>query len=109
MAQFTRIEVALKMAEIGMVPVFYHKENEVCKEVIKACYEGGVRVFEFTNRGDYAHELFSELNKWAAVECPHMIMGVGSIPDPATAAIFIQCGANFVVCPFTKPRDCKGM
>ncbi|HNX67652.1 MAG TPA: bifunctional 4-hydroxy-2-oxoglutarate aldolase/2-dehydro-3-deoxy-phosphogluconate aldolase [Bacteroidales bacterium] len=107
MAQFTRIEVALKMAEIGMVPVFYHKESEVCKEVIRACYEGGVRVFEFTNRGDYAHELFSDLNKWAAVECPHMIMGVGSVPDPATAAIFIQCGANFVVSPSLNPETAK--
>lgn len=107
MAQFTRIEVALKMAEIGMVPVFYHKEPEVCREVIKACYDGGVRVFEFTNRGDYANELFSELNKWVSVECPHMIMGIGSVPDPATAALFIQSGANFVVSPSLNHETAK--
>ena len=63
MARFTRIEVALKMKETGMVPVFYHKNIEVCKQVVKACYEGGVRVFEFTNRGDFAHEVFGELSK----------------------------------------------
>ena len=60
MARFTRIEVALKMKETGMVPVFYHKDAEVCKQVVKACYDGGVRVFEFTNRGDFAHEVFGE-------------------------------------------------
>jgi 2-dehydro-3-deoxyphosphogluconate aldolase/(4S)-4-hydroxy-2-oxoglutarate aldolase len=99
MARFTRIEVALKMKETGMVPVFYHKNAEVCKQVVKACYQGGVRVFEFTNRGDFAHEVFSELNKWAASETPEMIMGVGSVIDSATASLYIQLGANFIVSP----------
>ena len=54
MARFTRIEVAMKMKETGLVPVFYHKDVNVCKEVVKACYNGGIRVFEFTNRGDFA-------------------------------------------------------
>lgn len=107
MAQFTRIEVALKMAELGMVPVFYHKDVTVCKEVISACYEGGVRVFEFTNRGDYANEVFSELTKWASIECPHLIMGIGSVPEAATAAIFIQSGANFIVSPSLNPDTAK--
>ena len=99
MARFTRIEVALKMKETGMVPVFYHKDPEVCKQVIKACYEGGVRVFEFTNRGDFAHEVFGELSKWAAKETPEMILGVGSVIDSATAALYIQLGSNFIVSP----------
>jgi len=99
MARFTRIEVALKMKETGMVPVFYHKDAEVCKRVVKACYEGGVRVFEFTNRGDFAHEVFSELSKWAAKEIPEMILGIGSVIDSATAALYIQLGSNFIVSP----------
>lgn len=107
MAQFTRIEVALKIGEIGMVPVFYHKDIAVCKEVIKACYEGGARVFEFTNRGDYAHEVFSELNKWNSVECPHLIMGVGSVPDAGTASLYIQTGANFIVSPSLNAETAK--
>lgn len=107
MAQFKRIEVALKMAEVGMVPVFYHKDITICKEVIKACYDGGVRVFEFTNRGDYAHELFSELNKWATLECPHLMMGIGSVLDAGTAALYIQVGANFVVSPILNPEVAK--
>ena len=99
MARFTRIEVALKMKETGMVPVFYHKDIDVCKQVVKACYDGGVRVFEFTNRGDFAHEVFGELSKWAAKEAPEMILGVGSVIDSATAALYIQLGANFIVSP----------
>lgn len=99
MARFTRIQVALKMAETGMIPVFYHKDIDVCKKVLKACYEGGVRVFEFTNRGDFAHEVFADLNKYAAKELPEMILGVGSVVDAGTASLYIQLGANFIVSP----------
>ncbi len=99
MARFTRIEVALKMKETGMVPVFYHKDTGVCKAVVKACYEGGVRLFEFTNRGDFATLVFAELNKWAIENCPEMIMGVGSVLDEGTAAMYLALGANFIVSP----------
>jgi 2-dehydro-3-deoxyphosphogluconate aldolase/(4S)-4-hydroxy-2-oxoglutarate aldolase len=99
MARFTRIQVALKMAETGMIPVFYHKDIEICKKVLKACYEGGVRVFEFTNRGDFAHEVFAELNKYAAKELPEMILGVGSIVEAGTTSLYIQLGSNFIVSP----------
>lgn len=91
------------MAETGMVPVFYHSDLEVSKQVVKACYDGGVRAFEFTNRGDFAHEIFGELVKWAAKECPDMILGIGSIVDAGTASLFLQLGANFVVGPLLNP------
>jgi len=99
MTRFTRIQVALKMKETGIVPVFYHKDIEVCKSILKACYDGGIRVFEFTNRGDFAHEIFGQLNKWAVIECPEMILGVGSVVDGSTAALYIQSGATFIVSP----------
>lgn len=99
MARFTRIQVALKMAETGMIPVFYHKDIDVCKKVLKACYDGGVRVFEFTNRGDFAHEVFAELNKYAAKELPEMILGVGSVVEAGTTSLYIQLGTNFIVSP----------
>lgn len=102
MARFTRIQVALKMAETGMIPVFYHPNTEICKQAIKACYDGGVRVFEFTNRGDFAHEVFAELIKWAAVELPDLILGVGSVIDAGTTSLYLQLGANFVVSPVLK-------
>ena len=99
MSQFTRIQVALKMKETGMVPVFYHKDAEVCKKVVKACYDGGARVFEFTNRGDFATLVFAELNKWTIENCPEMIMGVGSVIDEGTATMYLALGANFIVSP----------
>ena len=96
--------VMQKMAATRMVPVFYHKDVETAKRVVKACYDGGVRAFEFTNRGDFAHEVFGELVKYAAEECPEMALGVGSVVDPATAALYIQLGACFVVGPLFNPE-----
>lgn len=86
-----------------MVPVFYHSDAEIAKQVIKACYEGGVRAFEFTNRGDFAQEVFAECVKFAAKECPELAMGVGSVVDAPTAALYIQLGACFVVGPLFNP------
>ncbi|MCQ2095159.1 MAG: bifunctional 4-hydroxy-2-oxoglutarate aldolase/2-dehydro-3-deoxy-phosphogluconate aldolase [Bacteroidaceae bacterium] len=103
MARFDKLAVMAKIGGTGMVPVFYHKDAEVAKNVIKACYEGGVRAFEFTNRGDFAHEVFGECVKWAAKECPDMAMGVGSVVDAPTAGLFIQLGACFVVGPLFNP------
>ena len=93
-----------KIGETGMVPVFYHKNAEIAKKVIKACYDGGVRAFEFTNRGDFAHEVFAECVKFAATECPELALGVGSVVDAPTAALYIQLGACFVVGPLFNPE-----
>lgn len=90
-----------------MVPVFYNKDIDVAKNVLKACYEGGVRLFEFTNRGDFAHEIFGELVKYAAVECPEMAVGVGSVVDAGTASLYMQLGACFVVGPLFNPDVAK--
>lgn len=99
MAQFTRIEVAQTMASTGMVPLFYHQDTELCKQVLKACYDGGARLLEFTSRGDFAHEVFADLMKYAIKELPGMILGVGSITDAAAASLYMQLGANFIVTP----------
>lgn len=99
MAQYSRIEVATVMKESGMVPLFYHPDVELGKKVLKACYDGGARLMEFTARGDFAFEVFSELNKYAIKELPGMIMGVGSITDAGAASSFMQMGANFIVTP----------
>ncbi|MBT8299962.1 MAG: bifunctional 4-hydroxy-2-oxoglutarate aldolase/2-dehydro-3-deoxy-phosphogluconate aldolase [Maribacter sp.] len=99
MAQYTRIEVASVMKGTGMVPLFYHPDVALGKEVLKACYDGGARLMEFTARGDFAFEVFLELNKFAIKELPGMIMGVGSITDAGAASLFMQMGANFIVTP----------
>lgn len=107
MARFNRIDVALRMRESGIVPLYYHKDADICKEVIKACHDGGLKIFEFTNRGDFAHEIFSELNKWVEKELPNVIMGVGSVVDAPTASLYIQLGANFIVSPLLNPDMAK--
>jgi len=99
MARYTRLEVAQKMGEQGMVPLFYHADLEVAKAVVSACYHGGARLLEFTNRGDFAHEVFGELSKFCLKELPGMMLGVGSVTDAGTASLYLQLGANFVVTP----------
>lgn len=99
MAQYSRIEVATVMKETGMVPLFYNPDIELGKKVLKACHNGGARLMEFTARGDFAFEVFSELNRYAINELSGMIMGVGSITDAGAASMFMQMGANFIVTP----------
>lgn len=99
MAKFTRLEVAEKMAETGMVPLFYHSDIEIAKKTLKACYEGGARLLEFTSRGDFAYQIFEELNRYALAELTEMILGVGSVTDAASASLYMQMGANFIVTP----------
>ena len=114
MAQYTRIEVAAIMKETGMVPLFYHSDIALGKKVLKACYDGGARLMEFTARGDFAFEVFSALNKFAVKELPGMILGVGSITDAAAASLYMQMGANFIITPslisriYLWPFLCKG-
>jgi len=99
MAKYSRLEVAMAMRESGMIPLFFHSDVELGKKVLRACYEGGARLMEFTSRGDFAHEVFAKLNKFALAELPGMIMGVGSITDAGAASLYMQLGANFIVTP----------
>ena len=99
MAKYSRLQVAQTMIDTGLVPLFYHNDVEVSKQVLKACYDGGARLLEFTNRGDFAHEVFGELNKYALKELPGMILGVGSVTDAGAASLYMQLGANFIVTP----------
>lgn len=107
MAKFDKLTVLLKIQTAPIVPVFYHRDAATACRVMKACYDGGIRAFEFTNRGDFAHEVFAEVIRFAARECPEMAVGVGSIVEPATAALYIQLGASFVVGPLFNPEVAK--
>ena len=99
MARFSRLEVLQRMIEDGLVPIFYHPEVEVAQEVVRACARGGARCVEFTNRGDRAYQVFCELTKWAEKELPQVALGVGSVIDAPTCALYIASGADFIVGP----------
>ncbi len=99
MARFRRLEVLNTMVNIGLVPVFYNPDIETSIGIVKACAEGGALCVEMTNRGDRAIDVFRELETFCIKECPRVILGVGSIVDAPTAAMYIAQGANFVVGP----------
>jgi len=103
MAKYSRLKVLTTMIETGLVPIFYHADLEVAARVITACLDGGARCVEFTNRGDGAHLVFAELMK-RFCDNKELILGAGTILDPATAAIYIQLGANFIVGPNLNPE-----
>lgn len=107
MARFKRMDVLRAMMDTGLVPVFYNADVEVAKNIVRACADGGIRAIEFTNRGDQAFLVFAELVKTFAVERPDVILGVGSIVDAPTAALYISCGANFVVGPVLNAEVAK--
>ena len=107
MARFNKIQVVQKIYDQGMMPLFYHPDIEVGKKVLDAVYNGGGRILEFTNRGDFAHEVFGALVKYAASELPEMIIGSGSIHDAGTASLYIQLGSNFIVSHAINPDVAK--
>ncbi|MEW5815013.1 MAG: bifunctional 4-hydroxy-2-oxoglutarate aldolase/2-dehydro-3-deoxy-phosphogluconate aldolase [Spirochaetota bacterium] len=107
MAQFGKLQVLSRMEEIALIPVFYHKDIETAKEVVAACSRGGAKVVEFTNRGDFAFQVFGELVHYFQERDPSLILGAGSIVDPYTAALFINSGANFIVGPLFNPEIAK--
>lgn len=104
MSRFARLDVLNAIMAQGLVPVFYSPNLEVAKQVVAACHRGGGRLFEFTNRGDYAPYVFLELSRWAAQECPDMMLGAGSVVDAPTAALYVAAGASFVVGPNLNPE-----
>ncbi|MEE3234393.1 MAG: bifunctional 4-hydroxy-2-oxoglutarate aldolase/2-dehydro-3-deoxy-phosphogluconate aldolase [Candidatus Latescibacterota bacterium] len=99
MAQYDRMAVLNAIFSTGIVPVFYHKDPETTIRIIECCAKGGARCVEFTNRGDMAYRVFTEATSHVINENIDVIMGVGSICDAPTAALYIANGANFVVGP----------
>jgi 2-dehydro-3-deoxyphosphogluconate aldolase/(4S)-4-hydroxy-2-oxoglutarate aldolase len=107
MARFERLTVYNTILDKGLVPVFYHADIEVAMKIAEACAEGGATVVEFTNRGDFAPEVFKQLSQYMAQTNPEVILGVGSVIDEPTAALYIAYGANFVVGPILNEAIAK--
>ena len=99
MAQYDRMAVLNAIFDAGIVPVFYNKDPETTIRIVEACARGGARCVEFTNRGDLANHVFTEAVRHVMANKLDVIMGIGSIADAPTAALYIANGANFVVGP----------
>jgi 2-dehydro-3-deoxyphosphogluconate aldolase/(4S)-4-hydroxy-2-oxoglutarate aldolase len=103
-ARFDRLTVLNSIIDLGLVPVFYNGDVDVATKIVTACRAGGAKVVEFTNRGDFAPQVFVELARHFAVADPDLILGVGSVIDAPTAALYVAYGANFVVGPSLNPE-----
>ena len=88
----------------GIIPVFYHDDENVCLEVLQACYDGGLRVFEFTSRGENARKNFATLRDRKLAAMPDLYLGIGTIKNASDAAVYAGMGADFIVCPVTDPE-----
>jgi 2-dehydro-3-deoxyphosphogluconate aldolase / (4S)-4-hydroxy-2-oxoglutarate aldolase len=99
MARYTSEAVIKKIGETKFLPLFNYADAEVCKQVIKASYKAGLRVFELTNRDTFALEVFKQLVPWVEKECPELSIGAGTILEADTADAFIEAGADFIVSP----------
>ena len=107
MARHTRLETLTAMKTIGLVPVFYNPDFDVVKRIACACADGGAKAIEFTNRGDRAIHIFTQLAEYRDAERPDIILGVGSICDVSTAVMYINAGADFVVGPVLDEETAK--
>lgn len=107
MARFSSLEVYNTIFEQGLVPIFYNRDFEISKNIVSAIAKGGGKIVEFTNRGDFAYNIFARLVKFFEKEEPILIFGAGSIVDPYTAAIYINNGANFIIGPVLNPEIAK--
>ncbi|MGV8878772.1 MAG: bifunctional 4-hydroxy-2-oxoglutarate aldolase/2-dehydro-3-deoxy-phosphogluconate aldolase [Sphingobacteriaceae bacterium] len=88
----------------GMLPLFYHESAKVSLEVIRALYKAGVRVIEYTNRGEAALQNFTQLKHSLAEELPNLHLGIGTIKTAAEATAFVEAGADFMVSPIVHPQ-----
>ncbi len=104
MAKYSRLDVWNAVVADGFIPIFYQRDVEITKQIIAACAAGGIRLIEFTNRGDFAHRVFAEAAEYFAEHDPRVMLGVGSIVDAPTAALYIASGANFIVGPVLNPE-----
>jgi 2-dehydro-3-deoxyphosphogluconate aldolase / (4S)-4-hydroxy-2-oxoglutarate aldolase len=100
MAKFDRLSVYQAFISTGLVPLFYSGDAAEANAIAKAVADGGSRVLEFTNRGEKALGVFAEIVN----ANPKLIVGVGSVLDAPTAALFIAYGANFIVGPVFNPE-----
>jgi 2-dehydro-3-deoxyphosphogluconate aldolase / (4S)-4-hydroxy-2-oxoglutarate aldolase len=107
MAFHKRLDVLLTMKKTGLIPVFYNSDFETVKNIALACADGGAKAVEFTNRGDRAVDVFRQLCVFRDQQRPDLILGVGSICDAPTAAMYISAGADFVVGPLLDEETAK--
>ena len=101
--KFTKEELYAKLSEVPIMPLFNHSDLALSKAVVKACYDGGIKVFEYTNRGEGAALIFAELVKYIRQELPDMAIGIGTVFNAEEAEYFVSLDTDFIVQPILNP------
>jgi 2-dehydro-3-deoxyphosphogluconate aldolase / (4S)-4-hydroxy-2-oxoglutarate aldolase len=99
---FSKEQILNTMRSTKLVPLFTHDNPEEAQQVIEAAYQGGVRVFEFTNRKKNSYEIFVHLQQQRH-RYPDLMLGIGTIMDAPSTKKFIDAGADFIISPILKP------
>lgn len=92
-----------KINQSPIVPVYYNDDIELCKTVLKECYDGGVKVFEFVDRGPKSKINFEKLLNFKNQYFSDLILGIGTIKNETQAKDFLALGAEFLVSPIINP------
>lgn len=95
----TKINPLKIIQEYPVIPVYYNDDVQTCIDVLKSTYAGGIRVFEFTNRGENAVHNFKALLAYRDEHFADMQLGIGTIKTVSQAKTYIELGADFLVSP----------
>ena len=109
MARFTRLDTLVVTLRSGLMPLFFNPDASTAIRLVEALDVAGVRVIEFTNRGDGAHLVFAELEQECRRRMPDIVLGVGSVLDAGTASMYLNLGASFVVSPTLSAEVADGV
>jgi 2-dehydro-3-deoxyphosphogluconate aldolase/(4S)-4-hydroxy-2-oxoglutarate aldolase len=94
-----REKIIQAIIQQGVLPLYFHPDEEISIKILQALYESGIRVVEYTNRGKQALKNFRSIKKETYKQFPDLILGLGTVMDPKTAGKGIQNGADFLVSP----------
>lgn len=97
-------QVIQQIRHTGLLPLYYNDSKVVSIDTLKALYQSGIRVLEYTNRGENALANFKALKTIAATEMPDLLLGIGTVKTVESATDFIALGADFVVSPIVSPE-----
>ena len=103
MPRFTPQQILSKLEDSPVVPLFFHADASHAQKLLDACYAGGLRAFEFTNRGASAPATFAQLSKHVEANLPDLALGIGTIYRPEEAEQFLDLGADFIIQPIITP------
>src|SRR5690606_40599130 len=88
-----------RIPEQGLLPLYFHKDPEVSVEVLRALYQEGIRMVEYTNRGEAALKNFKKMREIRDQEFKDLYLGIGTIKNAQMAESYIEAGADVIICP----------